>query len=62
MPSRRPITDEDAVDDAREREAHALLKVQRMRFWLGVGGAGTLGLALSAFTTYQIGCSLRPRR
>jgi non-canonical (house-cleaning) NTP pyrophosphatase len=62
MPSRRPITDEEAVDDALEREAQALLKVQRMRFWLGVGGAGTIGFALGAFTTYQIACSLRPRR
>ena len=62
MPSRRPITDEEAVDDALEREAKALLKLQRMRFWFGVSGAGAVGFALGAFTTYQIACSLRPRR
>ena len=35
---------------------------QRLRFWLGVGASGTVGFALGAFTTYQIACSLRPRR
>jgi len=62
MPSRRPITSVDAVDDALEREAQALLKVPRLRFWMGVGGAGALEFPLGALTTYQIACSLRPRR
>jgi D-arabinose 5-phosphate isomerase GutQ len=62
MPVRRPITDEDAVNDALEREAQALLKCQRLRFWMGVGSSGIVGFALGAFTTYQIACSLRPRR
>jgi len=62
MRSQRPITDAEAAEDALDREAQALLKVQRMRFWMGVGTAGTIGFALGAFTTYQIACSLRPRR
>jgi len=62
MPVRRPITDEEACNDALDREAAALLKVQRLRFWMGVGSSGIVGFALGAFTTYQIACSLRPRR
>jgi len=62
MRVQRPITDEEAVQDALDREREALLKCQRLRFWLGVGASGTVGFALGAFTTYQIACSLRPRR
>ena len=50
------------MGDALNREREALLKVQRMRFWLAVGGAGVVGFSLGALTTYQIACSLRPRR
>ena len=51
-----------AERDSLNREREALLKVQRMRFWLAVGGAGVVGFSLGALTTYQIACSLRPRR
>jgi dienelactone hydrolase len=57
-----PKSDEEAVGDSLNREREALLKVQRMRFWLAVGGAGVVGFSLGALTTYQIACSLRPRR
>jgi len=62
MPARRPTTDDEAVSDALERERDALLKCQRMRLWIAIGSSGAVGFALGAFTTYQIACSLRPRR
>ena len=57
-----PRSDQEVVDEALEREREALLKLQRTRFWLAVGGSMAVGFTLGAFTTYQIACSLRPRR
>jgi len=54
--------DEEACRQAIERERDALLKVQKMKFWLAVSASGAVGFTLGAFTTYQIACSLRPRR
>ena len=62
LAARPPKSDEEVVGDALEREREALLKLQRMRFWLAVAAAGGVGFTLGAFTTYQIACSLRPRR
>ena len=31
-------------------------------YWFGVTGAGAVGFALGALTTYQVACALRPRR
>ncbi|MCA9658428.1 MAG: hypothetical protein KC486_08790 [Myxococcales bacterium] len=50
------------MGDALDREREALLKVQRMRFYLAVGASFAAGVGIGAFTTYQIACSLRPRR
>ena len=62
MGETRPTSEQEAVDDAIEREREALLKVQQLRFWFAVVGSGVVGFSLGAFTTYQIACSLRPRR
>jgi len=57
----RKSTD-DAVNEAYEQEAKALLKAQRLRFVLGMSLAAAAGFGAGAFTTYKIACSLRPRR
>jgi len=53
---------DDAIHDAYEQEAKALLKAQRLRFVLGMSLAAAAGFGAGAFTTYKIACSLRPRR
>jgi len=57
----RKSTD-DAIHEAYEQEAKALLKAQRLRFVLGMSLAAVAGFGAGAFTTYKIACSLRPRR
>ncbi len=60
-PTPRKSPDE-AVDEAYEKEAEALMKAQRLRFVLGMSFAAAVGFGAGAFTTYKIACSLRPRR
>ena len=60
-PTPRKSADE-AVDEAYEKQAEALMKAQRLRFVLGMSLAAAVGFGAGAFTTYKIACSLRPRR
>ena len=58
----RLITEDEIADAALQREREALLKVQRMRFYCGLAASFAAGFGIGAMTTYQIACSLRPKR
>ena len=63
MPEEIPrMNPDEAVNHAYEQEAKALMKAQRLKFFLGMSLAAAVGFGAGAFTTYKIACSLRPRR
>ena len=63
MPEEIPrMNHDEAVNHAYEQEAKALMKAQRLKFFLGMSLAAAVGFGAGAFTTYKIACSLRPRR
>ena len=63
MPEGTPrMNHDEAVNHAYEQEAKALMKAQRLKFFLWMSLAAAVGFGAGAFTTYKIACSLRPRR